>query len=365
MLVSLLATACGGRQLSAGDEDSETEAGTVPDLAVPDPPSCEASPPDAITLGPTAQAQVSSSSGKMFWEPDSQRLLLFGGLREPSTYDDAVLEIDPVTLESRVIDWAPGPSFEMTSVSAAKDPFAPRWWFVGGEHGHGLETEVLEVRLTDDLLSAKQLPALPSEVVDHGVGFDSQSGRLVYALGWDGIPPDTDYRDETWILRPDAPTPQWTLLPEAGGPPGQRNADMVWVPILGLLMLAHDDEEAPFFSGIWQLAPDSDVWLEHDIAPQPGHSGRARLFWDEPSCRVILWTDGYSFGGSETVAAIWIIDPFSKPMSAIELPRPEPAPTYAHNAGYDPVHRIVVEHGGTDFDASPSVYAKTIESYLF
>jgi hypothetical protein len=360
-LVLMLAS-CGAPQLSAGDEDTSTDSGTQPDLPDPDPPSCDGEAPQAVIAAGTSEAPVSASSGKMFWEPSSERLILFGGLRQPSSYDDAVLEIDPVTLATRLLDWSAGPTFEMTSVSAAADPHQPRWWFVGGEHGQGLETEVLEVRLVDDMLTATQLPMLPSEVVDHGVGYDPESGRLLYVLGWDGIGPDTDYREETWVLRPDASTPEWTLL-DAGGPPGQRDADLVYVPTEGLFMLAWvDPDDDTYVSGIWQLRPESEVWEQRAISSQPSHVGRSRLFWDQPSCRLILWTDGY-YVGDVLSPAIWLIDPFSEPMTSVMLERPQPAPTYGRNAGYDPVHRIVIEHGGADFDFTPSLYPNTIESF--
>jgi hypothetical protein len=356
-------TGCGSHQLSAGAEDTGTESGTMPDLPDPDPPSCDGAPPQAVVAGPVAEAPVSSSSGKMFWQPDSQRLILFGGLRFSGEYSDAVLEIDPVTLANRLLDWAAGPTFELTSVSAAEDPYQPRWWFVGGNHGQGLEAEVLEVRLSGDVLTATQLPAMPSEPVDHGVGYDPESGRLLYVLGWDGHGEEIGYPEETWVLRPDAGNPQWQLLAGAGGPLGQRDADLVYVPNEGLFMLALVDPDNSYESGIWQLQSESEVWEQRAIAlPTPSHLGRARLFWDEPSCRLLLWTDGY-FTEDGLVPAMWVIDPFTEPMIAVELPRPQPATTYGRNAGYDPVHRIVLEHGGADFDVIPSIYPKTVESF--
>lgn len=360
----VMSTACGSHQLSAGDSDTSSDSGSPSDLPEIVPPSCEGAPPISVTAVAASEAPVSSSSGKMFWEPNSERLILFGGLRDVGSYDDAVLEIDPLTLAMRLLDWAPGPTFELTSVSAAADPQQPRWWFVGGEHGQGLETEVLEVRLANDMLTASQLPALPSEVVDHGVGYDPESGRLIYVLGWDGIPPDTDYREQTWVLRPDVAAPEWTLLDDAGGPPGQRDADLVWVPSEGLFMLAWVDPDNSFGSGIWQLRPDSEIWEQREISLQPHHSGRARLFWDQPSCRLILWTD-HVVDENLADSEIWILDPFSEPMTAVMLERPDPSPIYGRNAGYDPVHGLVIEHGGTNFDVSPSLYPKTIESFGF
>ncbi|HLT36689.1 MAG TPA: hypothetical protein VK034_10390, partial [Enhygromyxa sp.] len=325
--------------------------------------SCDAAPPQSVGALATVEGPISSSSGKMFYEPDSGWLILFGGLREVGTYDDAVLAIEPETLTTHILDWAAGPSFEMTSVSAAADPYQPRWWFVGGEHGQGLETEVLEVRLDGDLLSAEQLPALPSEVVDHGVGYDPESGRLLYVLGWDGHPPDTDYREQTWVLRPDAPASQWQLLPDAGGPPGQRDADLVHVPTQGLFLLAHLDSDDEELTGIWQLRSDSEVWEPRALDLQPIHVGRSRLFWDQPSCRLIVWTDGYWIDVDVVTPAIFVIDPFTDPMTVVPIERPQAAPTYGRNAGYDPVHRIVIEHGGTDYSGSDSVYMRTIESF--
>lgn len=347
-----------GSAEGSGSDDGESSTGEPPPPDLPEipPPACDAAPIEQIAEPVIIDTGVPGSQGGAFWDPVYERVLVFGGLRGSGLYFDDVLAIDPITHATSILQWADGPTFELTDVAAAYDPFAHRWIFVGGEHGGGLIQDVLEVVAIDEItVAGHALPSLPSEITRHTAAFDIDAQRVVYTGGWDGFGPDTDYRNDTWALGAGS----WEQLAGGSPPPPSDLMRVQGIPTLGIIAVAPIDPENSTERGLWQLPPGSAAWQPLAISASFPGTHRSSLLWDEESCTLLVWDWG-------TEGTVWRIDPFTLPATVVEIGRPsvpELDVLYGPNLALVPGTRTIVLHGGANYEDVDSYYPERAAFY--
>ena len=151
--------------------------------------------------------------------------------------------------------------------------------------------------------------------------------------------------NETYVLYPDAPSPEWRVLTGPVGTSEQEGAYMTHVPALGLMLLAQDSDQGdpPTTLGLYVMRTGSDVWerlpTDREI---PDEWARHRLLWDAGACRLIAWGGGCHGG-------MWSFDVFASPVGVTEVElRAAPEPRYAPNLVFDSLRRRLILHGGYD-----------------
>jgi hypothetical protein len=159
--------------------------------------------------------------------------------------------------------------------------------------------------------------------------------------GYDGTG-GAQHHDATWVLDPDSDSASWRLLQDAGGPPAQENARMLYVPSYGLVLLASTAWTAGTAT-LYAMREGSERWTEIGLSPTWPTGNRASLFWDNDACRLMYWGGGCTSGA-------YSIQLFENAGATeeIEVAFSEVAPRVFMNATLDSLRARIIAHGGYD-----------------
>ena len=323
-------------------------------------PSCTEDPLVEVAQEERLCEASSRAGGDAFYDPQSDRVLVFGGLRGSGDYTPDVISIDLATQSSRLLHWVGAPPVGWTHAGAAFDPSGQRAFIVAGTVRGSFSARVLELRLVGATeVESIRLENLPVRVRGPAAGYNPQTHQLVVFGGYQGTG-GAQHHDTTWALNPDVSQASWRELPAAGGPPAQENARMVYVPTYGFVLLASTDwtsGEMTLYS-MREQSDQSEQWVEIGLEPTWSTGNRASFFWDAGACRLIYWgggctADAYSIELFDNAGAT---QPIDVPFGSVE-------PRVFMNATLDPVRSRIVVHGG--YDCSMWDFLETVDAFSF
>ena len=259
-------------------------------------------------LNPSGDVPHKRSGQSMIYNPDTGKVILFGGC------PGATLEGSTVTEQK----------YTAFNDTWAYDPAANTW---------------TNLEPSGDVPSARE---------QYSMAYDSGTGKVIVFGGYD---PKTGYGlADTWAYDPAANT--WTNLNPSGDALGKRwGASMVYDPSSGKMILFGGPSGPSEIGGTWAYDPAANTWT--NLKPS-GDVPPATIFqsmiYDARDKKVIL------FGGIG--ADTWAYDPATNTWTNLNPSGDVPSARDAHTMVYDSANGRVILFGGdtgrTDTSVSPN-----------
>ncbi len=293
----------------------------------------------------------------LLYDTRRDRLVLFGGADDMSRNDVWVLPLGTLPLQWTELTPTGTPPGRRVFAQAVYDSLADRLVLFGGADSLVIDGGPLDFRNDLWALSLSGTPAWseitpagtpPSPRAGGSAVYDRARQRLLLLQGYDG-----STLADCFTLSLDG-SPTWAPLGASGGPPPARCLSAVAndapddrVVIFGGLV---DPATNDFLDDAWSLDLAGPAWTE--LSPT-GDAPSARAFtasvYDPPQDRLVVY--GGQSGMELVTDAVWSLSLGAEPAWAnLQLGRP-PA-RMAQASAYDPVHQVLVVHGGESSGAT-------------
>jgi hypothetical protein len=284
--------------------------------------------------GPSA-----SSRGSIFWDPESARLLLFGGfgsvtnagpVRQNETWAwDGTLWAQvagPATLTPRYghqVEWDP----ERKNLVS----------FGGNAVAKGSAIELAETwQLNGSIWRQRPSPTSPGARASHEMRWDPERKEIVlFGGGGTTTPPYSD----TWLWN----GASWRSPATSVKPTGRTRHAMIWDPTRKSIMIFGGYlSETTVLGDTWLW--NGSTWKRAD-GPSPGARSNESIVWDQTRNHAILFGgDGAIRENTETFGETWR---WSAAGWEQLTPATSPSPRGRHAMIWDPERQQIVLFGGS------------------
>jgi N-acetylneuraminic acid mutarotase len=183
--------------------------------------------------------------------------------------------------------------------------------------------------------------SLPAPRDGHVLACDPKSGKTILFGGTNDV---VEFGD-TWAYDPAANS--WSDLAPAGPvPAGRDDANVVYVPTTGKMILFGGYDGTSFLNDTWAYDPLANTWTDlHPAGAVPSAREDLQMVYDSAGGKMIL------FGGYDEAAYFndtWAYDPVANTWTELHPAGTVPSPRDGHSMSYDPVGGKVILFGGWD-----------------
>ena len=275
ILVTMVVT-CGPADRPATLAPTQPMPTDAPPTLVPVEPTPTSAPP-TITPTPTPSEWPSARKyGAMVYDPQSQRIFMFGGVEGASDYADIpeVWVYDPAT-SSWQEQGKLGPG---VVTSAALDEESQRVIVFG-------RAETWAYNPAVDTWEQMSPVAMPSKRWASQMAYDGESDRIVFFGG--GTGPFNSF-DDTWVY--DYNTDTWTEMQPEVSPPARAYHGMDYDPENDRVLLwgGHTNRDVSDL-GAWAYDYNTNTWTTQEAPPNaPEQRNGFGMFLHSPSGRLIV-----------------------------------------------------------------------------
>lgn len=217
-----------------------------------------------IELPSSGQVPPARDGHAMVYDSGEARLIVFGGISEESSYlnDTWAYDLsDEAWIELMPSGDVPPPS---EGHCMAYDPETRRVILFGGiAEGDPYNTTYAYDPMANIWTDLAPSGAVPDARYTHSMVYDPSSGRVILFGGWSGSTGMSD----TWAYDPAVNT--WTELAPSGSAPMARQAHaMVYDPDTATILLFGGWGDEDLFNDVWIYDPFANSWTE--LAPAGG-----------------------------------------------------------------------------------------------
>jgi N-acetylneuraminic acid mutarotase len=339
-LLVLVASGCSGGESTATVDmdlaDSAHGSTTLESTTTTLPPATWES------LNPGGDAPGVRFGASLTYVPSTSNLILFGGWTGGTSYVNGVFAYDPST--NTWIDLSPkGVTPAPRAVhSAVYDPDSDRVIVFGGYDGISYYNDTWAYDIASNTwIFLHPAGSVPAARGGHSLVYDPDAKTMILFGGWNGL---TEYND-TWAYDPTANT--WANLRPAGRAPAARDSQAVaYDPDSKSAILFGGWSTTKEFADTWAYDPVLNTWSE--LVPS-GESPTARashqMVYDPTVEKTVL------FGGGRSTAVFndtWSYDFASNSWTQVDLTGDAPAARTGYALAYCPAEREVLLFGGSN-----------------
>lgn len=292
----------------------------------------------------------------MAYDSESDRVILFGGVRYPDpplddtwSYDfntNAWTNMDPPTLPT-------ARSNHMVAYDAESDRIIV---FGGRLPDRTLSADTWAYDFNTNTWTHRSPAVHPSPRNDAAMAYDAQSDRVILVGGYTAA----GRSDETWAY--DFNTNTWTNMNPNLRPPPRFEAAMAYDRESDRAILFGgnvDDSGMPFADDTWAYDFNANSWVERNPPKKPSAQGGHAMAYDSGSDRLVLHGRAGSY--PVLVAATWLYD-FNSDAWVGAAPAASAPLLWSHAIAYDSESDRVVLFGGEFLDPP---YEPTDETWVY
>ena len=297
----------------------------------------------------------------MTYDPDTNRLIMFGGLAYNAGANDTQAYDPSANTWTNVHASGTLPSARWAH-SMAYDPSTHRLIMFGGSSGPPyplLNDTWVYNTTTNTWTELSPSGVLPPARGAQAMAYDPSSGRLIMFGGEAGGPDSAQhFLNDTWAYDPATNT--WAELNPVGTLPRARiQPAMAYDPSSGRLIMFGGFLSSAAANDTWAYDPATNTWAE--LSPSgtlPLARGGHSIAYEPSTHRLILF--GGSNGSSTRFNDTWAYDPAANTWTELKPSVPLPDARTSQSMVYDPVTGQVIMFGGdTDENAQGDTWAYT------
>ena len=305
-----------------------------------------------MELRPAGEEPSARSEAAMAYDPVGKKLYLFGGWDGEEELDLGDTWVyDPAEDTWTDLDPAGETPIPRNAHSLIYDPQGERLVLFGGSDQRGLEYNDVWVYDPAENVWTELDPAgdAPPRRGWHGAAYDSENRRMVIFGGGasEGAGGDLECLNDTWAYELQSGT--WVeLRPEGDLPAEIYGVAMAYDPVEKTIVFHGGGSEQGFFPETWVFDATSDQWTQVELTGRrpPSSLGHSSVY--EPVSGRVLVFGGIEPGEELGLDEIWAFEPSDEPSVRVERAEPAPSPREAHAAAYDPLGEQMIVFGGWD-----------------
>lgn len=301
--------------------------------------------PDEKTLSevfPRGDPWSRRQDPSVVWDPEGQRLLMFGGFWEGRYIDDLLAFSAREERWDLILPSGPSPPGRFRHAAAWNPADKEMLVFGGYADGTSLD-DVWSYRPSSNRWEQHSPQGRrPSPRSDHSVVWDAEHSRALLFGGRRG-----DVLADLWAYDPRGRA--WETLRDGGPvPPPRFGHNAVWDPGGPRMLLVGGFGSGPA-DDIWSYRPAAREWqrLPSTGAPHPARGPHSTV-WDPKGSRLLLLT-GHTSGAPN---ALWSYRPESRSWSSAPALAPRPLARYGHSLIFDEHRFEALLFGGASTSTS-------------
>jgi hypothetical protein len=313
-----------------------------------------AGPPEWTLLAPTGSPPAKRADQSAIYDPVRDRMIVFGGRDDRFHYNDVyALSLAGAPLWT-TLNPLNRPQ-ERAGQSAIYDPVRDRMIVFGGERSGSNYNDVWTLVFSGPLpvrwVSLSPTGTPPSGRQGQSAIYDPARDRMVVFGGGDSPLPDS-LRNDVWALSFGG-TPAWTALTPTGTPPpGQQNHSAVYDPSRDRMIVFRGLESSSSGDTAWALSFSGGAsWTA--LVPAGTWLGQAKLrchtaIYDSLRDRVVIF-GGESYDYALCSGGTWALSLAPSPnWTTLTTPNSfPPEPRCYQSVIYDPIRDRILMFGGS------------------